>query len=78
MRWKYYANVAIVVGYDIGENGRPLNLHIVSNDHTGKYNEAFEREAIKAITRMRYEAKTINGEAAVTTGKEKRIVFRTE
>ena len=71
-------NVAIEVGYDIDATGRAINLKIASNDHTGRYNEAFEAEALKAIEKMRYEPKTVNGEAVVTTGKQKRIVFRVE
>jgi len=77
-RRNYYVNVVIEVAYDIDASGRATNISIASNDHTGKYNEAFEKEAMKAIEKLRYDPKTVNGEAVVTTGKQKRIVFRTE
>jgi len=77
-RRNYFVNVAIVVAYDIDDTGRPQNLRIASNDHDGKYNDAFEKEALKAIDKMRYKPRTINGTATTTSGKEKRIVFRVE
>lgn len=77
-RRNYFVNVAIQVAFDIGVDGRPANLRIISNDHTGKYNEAFEKEAMGAIKKMRYEPKTVNGVAVETKAKSKRIVFRTE
>lgn len=78
LRRKYFVNVAIQVAYDIGTDGRPANLRIVSNDHTGKYNDAFEKEALRAIEKMRFEPKTVNGVAVETADNQKRIVFRTE
>ena len=77
-RRNYFVNVAIQVAFDIGTDGRPANLRIISNDHTGKYNEAFEKEAMGAIKKMRYEPKTVNGVAVETKAKQKRIVFRVE
>jgi len=77
-RRNYFVNVAIEVAYDIGVDGRPANLRVLSNDHTGKFNDAFEKEAMKAIKRIRYEPKTVNGVAVETTGKQTRIVFRAE
>jgi len=77
-RRNYYVNVAIEVAYDIDASGRATNISIASNDHSGKYNEAFEKEAMKVIEKLRYAPKTVNGEAVIETGKEKRIVFRAE
>lgn len=77
-RRNYFVDVVIEVTYNIDTDGRPANLRIVSNDHTGKYNDAFEKEALKAIEKMRFEPKTVNGVAVETTDKQKRIVFRTE
>lgn len=77
-RRDYFVNVIIVVSYDIDESGRANNLRIASNDHSGKYNDAFEKEALKAIKKMRYTPKTVNGVATKTTGQVKRVVFRTE
>jgi peptidoglycan hydrolase-like protein with peptidoglycan-binding domain len=77
-RRNYFVNVNIVVEYDIDDKGRAQNLRIASNDHDGKYKGAFEKEALKAIEKMRYKPKTVNGIATKTTGKEKRIVFRVE
>ena len=75
-RKNYFVNVEIQVGYDIDVSGRAANITIVSNDHTGRFNDSFEREAIKAIKKLRYKPKTINGAAASSTGLKKRIVFR--
>ena len=77
-RRNYFVNVNIVVEYDIDDKGRAQNLRIASNDHDGKYKGAFGKEALKAIEKMRYKPKTVNGIATKTTGKEKRIVFRVE
>ncbi|WP_026941411.1 TonB family protein [Hellea balneolensis] len=77
-RRDYYANVAIVVGYDVGTDGRVTNVNILSNDHSGLHNEAFEKEALRAIEKMRYEPKTVNGEAVISRARQKRIVFRGE
>ena len=75
-RKNYFVNVEIQVGYDIDVSGRAANISIVSNDHTGRFNDSFEREAIKAIKKLRYKPKTINGTPASSTGLKKRIVFR--
>ncbi len=77
-RRDYFANVAIVVGYDIGIDGRVTNVSILSNDHSGRHNEAFEKEALRAIETMRYEPKTLNGEPVISRAQQKRIVFRGE
>ena len=77
-RRKYYANVAIIVGYDIDTSGRASNIRIESNDHSGKYNDSFEKEALRAIEKMRYEPKTVNGTPVQTKDIRKRIVFRGE
>jgi len=69
-------NVAIEVNFDIDENGRPANLRVVSNDHNGRFIDAFEKEALRAIEKMRYEPKTVNGAAVQDANKKKRIVFR--
>ena len=78
LRRNYFVDVAIEVGYDIDMKGRPVNLRILSNDHEGKFNPAFEKEALKAIAKMRYQAQRLNGKNVVARGNKKRIVFRTE
>ena len=77
-RRNYFANVTIIVSYDIDASGRATNLGIASNDHSGRYNAAFEKEAMKVIEKLRYEPKTVNGVAVVSTDNQKRIVFRAE
>ena len=77
-RKNYFVNVAIVVAYDIDARGRVTNLSIASNDHSGRFNEAFEKEALRAIERRRYKPKTMNGIAVESKGQKKRIVFRAE
>lgn len=75
-RKNYFVNVLIEVGYDVGEDGRPKNLKILSNDHEGKFNDAFEKEALHAIEKMQFEPKTINGIIVRAKDKKKRVVFR--
>ena len=77
-RKNYFVNVAIVVAYDIDARGRVTNLSIASNDHSGRFNEAFEKEALRAIEKRRYKPKTMNGIAVESKGQKKRIVFRAE
>ena len=77
-RRNYFTEVAIVVGYDIGIDGKVSNLKIVSNNHSGRFNNDFEKEAMRAIQKMRYEPKTVNGVAVMSEAQEKRIVFRGE
>lgn len=77
-RRNYYVNVSIVVAYDIDISGKAANIRIESNDHEGRYNAAFEKEAMNAIKRLRFEPKTVNGVAVISEGKQKRIVFRAE
>lgn len=77
-RRNYFVNVAIEVSYDIDTAGRPVNIAVLSNDHSGRFVDAFEKEAMGAIRKMRFSPKTVNGTAVTTTGKQKRIVFRAE
>jgi len=72
----YFVDVRIVVGYDIDTAGKVTNMRIVSNDHNGRFNSAFEKAAVRAIKRQRFSPKTINGQAVVSTGQVQRIVFR--
>ena len=75
-RRAYFVDVAIVVVYDIDAAGMVKNLQIESNDHTGRFKTEFEKEALRAVKKLRYEPKTVNGMAVDTTGKQKRIIFR--
>ena len=77
-RRDYYVDVAITVAYDIDVEGKVSNLTIQSNNHSGRFNEDFEKQALKAVQRLRYSPKTVNGEPVAVTGKTKRIVFRAE
>ena len=77
-RRNYFVNVSIVVAYDIDISGKAANIRIESNDHEGRYNAAFEKEAMNAIKKLRFEPKTVNGVAVMSEGKQKRIVFRAE
>lgn len=74
----YFVDVAIIVAYDIDAEGKVTNMSITSNDHSGRFNESFEKEAMKAVKKLKFAPKTVNGEAVVTTGNMKRIVFRAE
>ena len=41
-------------------------------------NDSFEKEALRAIEKMRYEPKTVNGTPVQTKDIRKRTVFRGE
>ncbi len=77
-RRDYYVDVAITVAYNIGVEGMVSDITILSNDHSGRFNEEFEKEAKRAVQRLRYSPQTVNGEPVAVTGKTKRIVFRAE
>ena len=75
---KYFTDVRIVVTYDIDPSGKVVNARIESNDHSGRFNSAFEREAVKAVKRQKFTAKTVNGQPVAATGNTQRIVFKGE
>ena len=72
----YFADVRIVVGYDIDPFGKVVNARVLTNDHTGRFNTSFERAAVKAVKQQRFTAKTVNGYPVGSTGKTQRIVFK--
>lgn len=78
IRRDYFVDVAIVVAYDIDTSGKATNIRIASNDHSGRHNAAFEKEAERAVKKLRYAPKTVNGVAVSTPDAQKRIVFRGE
>jgi len=75
-RRNYYVDVNIVMTYDIDVSGRTTNIRIESNDHTGRFNTAFEKEAMRAIKKLRFKPKTVNGVPTESNDRVKRIVFR--
>ena len=79
--WTDQQKVALL---DCRSNGERTEIDIPAeftrdiNDHSGRFNEAFEKEALRAIERRRYKPKTMNGIAVESKGQKKRIVFRAE
>jgi len=72
----YFVDARIVVAYDIDAAGQVVNTRIVSNDHSGRYNEAFEKAAMTAVKRQKFSPKTINGEAVPSFAQTQHIVFK--
>lgn len=72
----YFADAKIVVAYDIDAAGKVVNTRIVSNDHSGRFNDAFEKAAMTAVKGQKFTPKTINGEAVPSLARTQRIVFK--
>ena len=72
----YFVDARIIVGYDIDTSGKVINTHIVSNDHEGRFNDAFERAAKTAVKRQKFSPKTVNGQAVQSMNQTQRIVFK--
>ena len=72
----YFVDARIVVAFDINEAGKVVNSRILTNDHTGRFNSAFERAALSAVKKQRYSPKTINGTPVASTGQTQHIVFK--
>jgi len=77
-RRDHFVNVNVIVAYDVDVTGKPSNIRIDSNDYTGRFYEAFEKEAMKSIKKLRFDPRTVNGVAVVTEGRQKRVAFRAE
>ena len=72
----YFVDARIVVAFDIDTAGKVVNSRILTNDHMGRFNSAFERAALNAVKNQKYSPKTINGTPVATTGQTQRIVFK--
>lgn len=62
---------AVTVNFDISQAGRATNMRISSST-----NSCFVDEALKAVARWRFTPSSVNGEAAVETGKSATLNFR--
>ncbi|RQW63600.1 energy transducer TonB [Vibrio viridaestus] len=62
----------VVVRFDIDENGRPFNIQVVES----KPSRMFDREAIRAVKRWKYQPNVENGTASVVTGQQTKVEFR--
>ena len=72
----YFTDAKIVVAYDIDAAGKVVNTRIVSNDHSGRFNYAFEKAAMTAVKRQKFTPKTVNREAVPSLARTQRIVFK--
>ncbi len=60
-----------IVRYDIGADGVPMNIAVISSS-----NRVFNKEAIRAIGRSRYKPHTEGGVPTVIQGKQDKITFQ--
>ncbi len=60
----------VTVEYDVAANGRTMNHRIVESSH-----RVFEKNAIKAAERFRYQPRTVDGEPIETSGIRSRFRF---
>ncbi|MEM7762631.1 MAG: TonB family protein [Pseudomonadota bacterium] len=61
------------VRYGVDQQGRAINVEVTARSHPG-----FERAALKALERFRYQPRVIDGRAVVVSGLEKRFTFEIE
>lgn len=61
------------VRFDVTEMGSVTNIEIVFSSHSG-----FERAAIKAAEKMRYQPRVVDGQNVSTIGLERRFRFSLE
>lgn len=62
----------VIASFDIDKGGRPINIKIVE----GKPARVFDREAIKALKRWKYQPKLVNGNAVVQGGQKVKLEFK--
>ncbi|WP_411819133.1 TonB family protein [Hyphococcus formosus] len=61
----------VTVNFDVNTEGRVSNAKIASST-----NECFNNEALRTLTRWRFEPKTVDGKTAIDTGKTATLNFR--
>lgn len=62
---------SVTVMFDVSPDGRPVNRRVVSSS-----NACFESEALRTLTRWRFEPRRIDGAAAVENSKTATLNFR--
>ncbi|MEL6869423.1 MAG: energy transducer TonB [Pseudomonadota bacterium] len=64
---------SVVVAYDVNAAGRVANARVVSSTHGG-----FEKAAVDAIQRFRYQPRVVDGQPIATPGLQKQFTFSIE
>lgn len=62
----------VVVKFDIDEDGHPFNIQIIDSNP----NNIFDREALRAVRRWKYQPGIENGHASVIKGQQTKVEFR--
>jgi len=62
----------VVIQFDIDKKGRPFNIQIIES----KPNHIFDREALRAVHRWKYQPNMENGNTSVVTGQQTKVEFR--
>ncbi|HHL42555.1 MAG TPA: TonB family protein, partial [Hellea balneolensis] len=74
----YDRDVTIVVTYSIDDKGHVINAQAAETNGAGRYKRAFERAALEAVNSFKFEPKTINGKAILSSGHSTKISFKVE
>ncbi|MEL7298379.1 MAG: TonB family protein [Pseudomonadota bacterium] len=61
------------VRYSVDQQGRAIDVIVTARSHSG-----FERAALKALERFRYQPRVVDGRPTVVPGLEKRFTFTIE
>jgi hypothetical protein len=71
-------DVVVEIRYDVDAKGRVQNAALYNIDYTGRYSDAFRREAMKSVEAQRFSPRTIDGTPVATEGLMKRVIFRAQ
>lgn len=78
LRRKVFENVDVEITYDIGLEGEIINPVVTRNSYEGRFKQHFEREALKSVSKSKFQPRTINGQAVMTKDFVSRVKFRVE
>ncbi|MCE0492513.1 energy transducer TonB [Vibrio salinus] len=62
----------VIVQFDINEEGRPFNVRVIES----KPKNIFNREALRAVKRWKYQPSIDNGQPSVVKGQQTKVEFR--
>ena len=62
----------VLVSFDVDRSGRPTNIEIVESQP----NRIFDKEAIKALKRWKYQPKMVNGSPVEQQGQQVKLEFK--
>ncbi len=77
LRLNKFYDVKVYITYDVNTDGRVENARVDSMDYDGeqRFAEYFEKEAIRAVEKQRFEPRLVNGEPSVEQARTTRISF---